>query len=1083
MSATGYTSGDPRKVSKSGDTMTGALVLPGNPTEPLQAADMAWVEEEVAGGGGGGAVSSVFGRTGAVAAQSGDYTAAQVGADSAGAAATAQANAETFATGAVATETTNRNTAIAAAVAPLAPLASPALTGNPTAPTQTTGDSSTKVATDQFVATALALAPLKANNLSDLLSASTARTNLGLGGAATENVGTTSGTVAAGNDGRITGALQAANNLSDVANPTTARGNLAAAPLASPSFSGTPTVPTASPLTSNTQAASTAYADLAVGVETTNRTNATALLAPLASPTFTGVPAAPTAAPLTNNTQVATTQYADLAVGVEQTRALAAEALRQITAPAPQINRGKATVVTTYASGHGWTASGFATSNVNDTSDGRLSGQMLTGTTTGNIGVFPSFTKTGATALNITGQCLRVWIKVDVPTNVDAITLRVAGTGGIAGGNYLSWTALAASSGTYRTNGVMLPPNTWTELSFSLGSAFTTGSPTPTAITEYRWICQDLGTAFTAHFGGIEAYPALSGRWPNGVVCIGFDDCYAGQFNLAMNLMSSFGYTATIFPIIDQIGGGGSFTLAQLQQMVNIGWEVAPHASTLANHTGWNSLTTAQVAADVEASRAWISGQGFGLSGMFAYPLGGFNGGFSAAVAPLCQVARTIDSTMYTESLPIGNELQLRSAAGIGGTGGIGIATYTAATTGVLALAKAAGALVPMTIHDVSSGTSGNINQISIADLTTLVTAINTAGMAVATYGEVLEYAMLGAQPAAPLTAGNSTITISGPANAQTAVVSPSVALTGTPTAPTGTPGDSSTQIATDAFVAAVVALLAPLASPSLTGTPTAPTATPLTSNTQLATTAYADSAVSVEKVRALAAEALLAPLASPTLTGVPAAPTAAAYLNTTQIATTAYVTASTPTLDMLAANAIGAVCATMDPTNGAATPGITLSRPYFCRVHIAAGVTISSFDIDIITASSGNLCTAAYLGLYTATAGLAGGDTLLGVTANFSATVNAATAGALTKVALSPTTPIGPYAVGAAYYLSVLMASTGTVTVVGGRQYGTNQSAASGSGRLFVNLSGSTMTTLPGTTPALVQTASYSLPYIGAYN
>jgi hypothetical protein len=67
--------------------------------------------------GGSGAVVSVFGRTGAVAAVSGDYTVAEV-------------------TGA-------------------APLASPTLTGAPEAPTVSPGDSSAKIATTAFVAAAV----------------------------------------------------------------------------------------------------------------------------------------------------------------------------------------------------------------------------------------------------------------------------------------------------------------------------------------------------------------------------------------------------------------------------------------------------------------------------------------------------------------------------------------------------------------------------------------------------------------------------------------------------------------------------------------------------------------------------------------------------------------------------------------------------------------------------------------------------------------------------------------------------------------------------------------------------------------
>jgi len=68
------------------------------------------------------------------------------------------------------------------------------------------------------------------------------------------------------------------------------------APLASPGLTGTPTAPTATPLTGTTQIASTAYDDAAVAVEKARALAAEALFLPKASPAFTGTLSGPTVA-------------------------------------------------------------------------------------------------------------------------------------------------------------------------------------------------------------------------------------------------------------------------------------------------------------------------------------------------------------------------------------------------------------------------------------------------------------------------------------------------------------------------------------------------------------------------------------------------------------------------------------------------------------------------------------------------------------------------------------------------------------------------------------------------------------------
>jgi len=85
------------------------------------------------------------------------------------------------------------------------------------------------------------------------------------------------------------------------------------APLASPTFTGTPTLPT------GTIATTQAAADSTTAVATTAFvTTADNLKANLASPTFTGTPAAPTATAGTSTTQVATTAFVFSSVDNDQ---------------------------------------------------------------------------------------------------------------------------------------------------------------------------------------------------------------------------------------------------------------------------------------------------------------------------------------------------------------------------------------------------------------------------------------------------------------------------------------------------------------------------------------------------------------------------------------------------------------------------------------------------------------------------------------------------------------------------------------------------------------------------------------------
>jgi hypothetical protein len=157
-----------------------------------------------------------------------------------------------------------------------------------------------------------------------------------------------------------------------------------------------------------------------------------------------------------------------------------------------------------------------------------------------------------------------------------------------------------------------------------------------------------------------------------------------------------------------------------------------------------------------------------------------------------------------------------------------------------------------------------------------------------------------------------------------------SPALSGSPTAPTPPIADSSTRIATTAFVMSELANAAvqsfngrvgavtlnaadisaaggaAINSPAFTGTPSAPTAAPGTNTTQLATTAFVTAALTgagVTSFNTRTGAVVLtigdvtgvggAPLVSPSFSGVPTSPTPNVGDSSQKIATTAFVAAA----------------------------------------------------------------------------------------------------------------------------------------------------------------------------------------------
>jgi peptidoglycan/xylan/chitin deacetylase (PgdA/CDA1 family) len=388
--------------------------------------------------------------------------------------------------------------------------------------------------------------------------------------------------------------------------------------------------------------------------------------------------------------------------------------------------RGQTTPVTTFQAGHGWSVTGTgATSNLNDSSDFALGTQSLSATSSG-AGDNTNITIAGAASVDLTGQQIRLLLKVD---NLDALDEMYLWAGDTGYTNY--YVIPIYSSGVSKT----LLEGEWQWLEMNMTAAVVgAGSPDWSAVT--TWLLRfadDTTSTVTVHINAIGHAPDQT-TYPNGVLSIAFDDSYASQYSIAAPIMDAHGFPGCAFTLVDALSSSASYmTLAQLRELREWhGWEIAGHSYASASHnTRWTNLDPSDLADELRSLKMWLVSNGFGGDADYvAYPGGEFDLDTERAVARYFSAARTIAASPY-QPLPAVNPHRLRAKT-------VANTTATALLTGMIDTAYAGGSWLILVFHNIAAVAS-EATDYATADFTTVVDYAATVGIPVRTIGEVLQ--------------------------------------------------------------------------------------------------------------------------------------------------------------------------------------------------------------------------------------------------------------------------------------------------------------------------------------------------------
>lgn len=368
-----------------------------------------------------------------------------------------------------------------------------------------------------------------------------------------------------------------------------------------------------------------------------------------------------------------------------------------------------------------------------DTVDFVLGTQAVKATTNG-AGGQSKISGTFGTALNLTGKCLVLWIKMEnLGTFLGGYPRIYLGDTALT--NVYWWHLASPAAQPYNMDGE------WMRVTLPFSAATVVGSPvrsTLAAVT-IQVFDNSAGTC-TFHLGGM-ATMNQPAQWPQGVLSIAFDDGFDSQFTTAKPYMDKYGYRGTSYLIAEALWNNAAWpaymTLSQAQQLEQYsGWEIGAHAYSFANHdAGYIATGDAQSQADMQNAFEYLSAQGFKAAGHFAYPLGAFDATTVTNANTLFASGRTISQLggFPQETFPPAQSPRLRSIA-------VNTLTSVGTIEGYITAAQANLDWLILVFHNiVTTPTGGSVTQFSTANFQSLMDFVSTANIPVRPVGEVMK--------------------------------------------------------------------------------------------------------------------------------------------------------------------------------------------------------------------------------------------------------------------------------------------------------------------------------------------------------